>query len=209
MNAIKLSSPLAILILVASCAGESGSDGANSPTAAPSTVSERAVTTSTAVPLTTAEAPMPTPPPDLVITAADYEYLGVPEIVPSGTTIRLVNASTSEFHSAYIIRLPEGDERTEAELTALSPQDLLPHYGPGRGVMQVVIYARPGESQYSMDLGGPRVRAPGRYVIMCFIPVDADPAEMEDQVPWGPPRQTEGVPRHDQVGMFAEFTVEG
>jgi hypothetical protein len=209
MKAIRLSYLLAMLILVASCSGESNSDEAMSTTAAPTTISVAAATTSRVVPSTTTEAPGPTTPPDLVITATDYEYHGVPETVPPGTTIRLVNASNSEFHSAYIIRLPDGDERTREELTAMSPQDLLPHYGPGRGVMQVVIYARPGESQYSMDLGGPRVRAPGRYVIMCFIPVGANPVEMEDQVPWGPPKQTEGVPRHDQVGMFAEFTVEG
>jgi hypothetical protein len=209
MNVMKLSFFVALLLLVASCSGEPSSDEATSTTATPTTISVAAVTTSTVAPPTTTEAPAPTTPPDLVITATDYEYQGVPETVPSGTTIKLVNASTSEFHSAYIIRLPDGDERTREELAAISAQDLLPHFGPGRGVMQVAIYARPGESQYWTDLGGSRVRAPGRYVIMCFIPVGADPAEMEEQVPWGPPQQTEGVPRHDQVGEFAEFTVEG
>ena len=53
------------------------------------------------------------------------------------------------------------------------------------------------------------VRAPGRYVIMCFVPVGADPAEVEEQVRFGPPQQTDGVLRHDQVGQFAEFIVEG
>ena len=204
---------LVVALLATACSGAGAiTNTAATPaaTAAPTTTSALAVTTTTVTPPTTANAALPTTlPPDLVITATDYEFQGVPEIVPAGTTIRLVNASASEFHTAYIIRLDEGDERTEDELTAIVPDDLLPHYGPDRGTMQVVIYARPGESQYGMNLGGPRVRTPGRYVILCLVPMGADPAVVEDQVTWGPPWQTDGVLRHAQVGMFAEFTVEG
>ena len=199
-------------LMGAACSAQPSSTTTAAPPIAdapPTTTAAPAVTTTTLAPPTTTEAPQPTIPPEMVITATDYEFQGVPEIVPSGTKISLVNASTTEFHTAFIIRLPEGDERTREELTAISPQDLLPHFGPGRGVDQAIFHARPGESHYEIRLGGPMVRAPGRYVIMCFVPVGADPAEVEEQVRFGPPQQTDGVLRHDQVGQFAEFIVEG
>ncbi|MDH3731501.1 MAG: hypothetical protein OES13_10345 [Acidimicrobiia bacterium] len=154
----------------------------------------------------------PTTPLEVVITATDYEYLGVPDVVAVGTTIKLMNASSEEFHSAFIIRLDDGDERTAEELTALSVGELAPASGADpnvTGTMQVAMFARPGESEYRTVLGGPRISTPGRYVILCLVPVGADPAEVESQVEFGAPRQIEGVDRHDQVGEFAEFIVEG
>ena len=121
--------------------------------------------TTTAEPTAT-ESPTPTTPLEVVITATDYGYQGVPDVVAVGTTIKLMNASSEEFHSAFIIRLDEGDERTAEELTALSVGELAPASGADpnvTGTMQVAMFARPGESEYRTVLGGPRISTPGSF----------------------------------------------
>ena len=158
----------------------------------------------TTVPLTS---PAITLPPDIEVTAVDYEFQGVPEVVPAGTTLKLVNASSKEFHMMLILRLDAGDERTREELTALSVGDILDSQNNARfGRLVSAVLARPGEPQYFLPVGTGKVSEPGRYVIFCLISVGADPAEAAADAEARAPR---GERPHYQEGMFAEFSVEG
>lgn len=67
----------------------------------------------------------------------------------------------------------------------------------------------PGEAHYAITYGIDILKKPGRYFIFCAVSVGADPAEVRKQVVRGAPGRVEGVPVHYEVGMIAEFTVEG
>jgi hypothetical protein len=151
--------------------------------------------------------PAITSPPDIEVTAVDYGFQGVPETVPAGTTLKLVNASPEEFHIMVVVRLDPGDERTREELMALSVDEIFDPQDELRfGTLASVIFARPGEPQYLAIRGTGRVSQPGRYVIFCLISAGADPAEAAAEAEDGPSR---GAHPHYQEGEFAEFTIEG
>lgn len=199
MTATRWLSVIALFAVVGvACGGSSTTTTAPRATETPATTQAPAPTVTTVAPATTA-------PPRVEITAFDYRYEGVPEVVPAGTTFFLINESLTEFHEAAIIRLDNDDQRTVEELTALSPGELLEN----TGTFQVALLSRPGQMQYAKSPGSATLRTPGRYLIVCSVPLGADPAVVERQVEFGPPAQIEGVPAHYQVTMFAEFFVEG
>ncbi len=72
-----------------------------------------------------------------------------------------------------------------------------------------MIVAPPGEAGFPV-VGDGSLTEPGRYAIMCFIPIGADPAEYlaAAQAATSEPPQVAGGPPHFTAGMFAELTVE-
>lgn len=197
-----------LVMLLAACG--SGDDTA-ADTSVPATPTAPAQTMA-ATTTTTEAGPETTLPTQVEITAADYEFRGIPDVVPAGTRLKLLNASSDEFHMALIIRLDPKDDRTSDELIALDVLDVIDQGAEEfpLGTPQAVMLARPGEPGYATPVGSPVVFNPGRYAVFCLIPVGADPAEAEARADAGPPvpADFEGTIPHYQGGMYAEFTVE-
>ncbi len=134
----------------------------------------------------------------------DYEFVGLPQTVASGTQFTVVNESDSELHELVAVRLPEGEERSVNELAELPPEQL-----GALGHPVTVLLAAPGGPQIAAVGDGTLTQA-GRYAIMCFIPTGADPQEYlqaAEDTEDGPP-QVEGGPPHFMHGMHAELLVE-
>ena len=55
------------------------------------------------------------PDDPIEITAIDYAFVGVPESVPAGTELTLVNDSAVEVHELVAVRLPDDEDRPVAE----------------------------------------------------------------------------------------------
>lgn len=140
----------------------------------------------------------------IVVGAVDFAFEDLPETVPAGTTISLVNESPDELHELVAIRIPDGDDRSVEDLLAVPPEE-----GEEEAPPDLVIVAMPGEEGMPV-LGDGTLTEPGRYAIFCAIPTGADPAEYmaaAEEATEGPP-EVEGGPPHFVHGMLAELTVE-
>jgi hypothetical protein len=142
----------------------------------------------------------------LEVTAVDYAYEGLPDTIAAGTHISLVNATeNNEAHELVAIRIPDDETRSVEELVALPAEEsdaIFANVEPA-----TVILTAPGET----DVPGPvvgdgTINEPGRYAVVCFLPVGGDPAVVLDPNAEGPPESD--APPHVSQGMFAEVTVE-
>ena len=179
----------AAVLLVASCgdAEPAATTAAPAPTAATTT------------------SPAPSAPAEVVVTAVDYGYEGLPTTVTAGTTIVLENSSGGELHEFVAIRLPDDETRSVEELIQLPPEE----FGAFFPFVETVVIAPPGESGFAVE-GTGTLTEPGRYAIICAIPTGADPAEYmaaAAEAEGGPP-EVAGGPPHFVVGMWAEVVVE-
>ena len=141
------------------------------------------------------------------VTGVDYAFEGLPETIEAGTALSFVNGSDAEFHEMVVIAIPEGEERSVEELVALPPEEsdaIFANVEPA-----LVAVAMPGEPGMPV-LGDGTISEPGRYAVVCFVPVGADPeavaAAMQSETS-GPPDLGDGAP-HATQGMWAELTVE-
>jgi plastocyanin len=142
------------------------------------------------------------------VTGVDYAFEDLPETIEAGTTLTFVNASDVEFHEMVVIAIPEGEERSVEELVALPPEEsdaIFANVEPA-----LVTVAMPGEAGLPV-VGDGTIAEAGRYAVLCFIPVGADPevvaAAMQAGGGDGPPDLGDGPP-HVTQGMYAELTVE-
>lgn len=143
----------------------------------------------------------------VAVTAVDYAFEGLPSTVAAGSRITLTNESTAELHEIVGFRVPDGVTQSAEELFNMSDEELAALLG-GEPEPSFVLIASPGEESFPA-VGDGTVTEPGRYVVGCFIPIGADPAEYlaaaaESQ---GGPPQVEGGPPHFTEGMHGEFTV--
>ena len=103
----------------------------------------------------------------LEVTGEDYAFTGIPAEVAAGRVgLRLVNVSaSSEPHELVILRRPDGDARTSADIAALDPETLFADYE-----MVGVAFAEVPAAMMSIvvDL------EPGEYVAICNLPVGGD-----------------------------------
>ena len=135
----------------------------------------------------------------------DYGYLGLPSFVPAGTQGTVTNSAAEELHELVAFALPADEERSVEELTALAPGDLV----AALGEPVTVLLAEPREPAIPA-VGDGTLSDPGRYAIMCFIPIGVEPRVYLDAAAAteeGPP-QVEGGPPHVVNGMFRELIVE-
>lgn len=143
------------------------------------------------------------------VTAQDYSYSGVPELVATGADLTFTNGSEGEFHEMVVLRVVDGETRSVDELLAL-PEAESESLAEFRGV----LVALPGEDAINPEGGDPSITLtePGRYIMICAIPQGADPeavaAAMQAPEGEGPPDLEGGAP-HFTLGMATEFTVEG
>jgi plastocyanin len=141
----------------------------------------------------------------VAVTAVDYAFEGLPSTLEAGTRLSLTNATeNNEVHELVAIRIPDEETRSVAELVQLPEEEIDAIFGSSEPA--TVILAAPGQT----DVPGPVVgdgtlSEPGRYAVVCFIPVGADPAVVLDPNAEGPPESD--APPHAAQGMVAEVTV--
>jgi hypothetical protein len=141
------------------------------------------------------------------VTAQDYSFAGVPEVVASGAELTLTNSSAAEFHEMVVMRIADGENRTIEELLELPEED-----SESLAVVQGLLVALPTEAGFNPEVEGTSltVGEPGRYAMLCFIPQGADPAVVAEAMQGateGPPDLGDGTP-HAFLGMAQEFQVE-
>lgn len=139
------------------------------------------------------------------VVAVDYRFEDLPGSVPQGTRLTLRNESTIELHELVVLRLPDGEERSVDQLLAL-PEEELEFLADSEPTM--VLIAPPGGPGQAV-VGDGSVLEPGRYAVICAIPLGADPAAYIEaaQTSDGPP-DVAGGPPHFAEGMYAELVVE-
>lgn len=123
------------------------------------------------------------------VTATNYEFAGIPESVPAGTTLFTLANEADEFHEIALFAIAEGEERSVEELLALPDEEV-----EGLVTEKAFSLAPPGaESFVTAELEA------GRYVVLCFVPVGATPEALESGEP------LDEADSHFMHGMLAEF----
>lgn len=139
----------------------------------------------------------------LTVDLADFTFGDLPDEVPAGTRLAVESDSEKELHELVAIRLPDDDTRSAEDIVHNGLGELL-----GSGVQPAaVLLAAPGGDQINA-VGDGTLTEPGRYLLLCAIPVGADPAEYlaAAQTSDGPPQVAGGAP-HFTHGMFDELIV--
>jgi len=180
----------AVAVSLAAC-GDDDADTAATLPAATSSVSD-----------TTAHANHQT----VVVDGVDYGFENLPVEVPAGTPLAFRNTSDTEFHEMVVMRIPDGETRSVGQLAALPPAESDAIFA---GAMPALVsVAAPGEEGTAV-LGDGTITEPGRYAVVCFIPVGADPAVVAEAMhseSSTPPDLGDGAP-HISQGMYAELIV--
>jgi hypothetical protein len=141
------------------------------------------------------------------IEGVDYRYDGAPSTIPAGSRLSFDNTSSKELHELVVFRLPDDIDTPLAELVGQPPEQL----EATLGAPVTVMLQPPGAPEPIMAVGDGRLEEPGRYALMCFIPIGADPDEYMAAVAeaeGGKPTGVAGGPPHFTAGMFAELIVE-
>jgi hypothetical protein len=122
----------------------------------------------------------------LTVTAADYEFTGMPSTLAAGEYGIVLENEGVEWHEMLIFKKNEGVEATAQELLDMPEEEAL-----GMVEQKGAAFAGPGESSGTVvDL------EEGDYFAVCFIPVGTTSLDTEGD---GPPHFTEG--------MLLEFSV--
>lgn len=211
---VALAAALAAALVLAAC----GDDDDGDDTATDSTA--EATTTTTTEPTggePTDETDAATPVEDagdggvtdgvLEVHTVDYAFEGLPDSVPAGTRLALVNDSEAELHELVAVRIPDDETRPVEELVTLPDEEIDAIFGAGPPA--TVLLAPPGGEQIDA-VGDGTLGDAGRYALVCFIPTGVDPQEYLDAPPSedGPPEIPNAGPPHVAHGMYAELTVE-
>ena len=147
--------------------------------------------------------------PGVTIRVRDYAFDDVPRTITAGTRIAITNTSANEAHELTAFRLPDNEARDFRELQALEPEELgalLP------GAPALALFAAP-KAKGQLVLGDGLLHEPGRYVLVCFIPIGAKPDDVLTAIkkaaanPDSGPPQIDGGPPHVTAGMIAEIRV--
>jgi len=177
-----------------------------------------AADTTSAAPAAT-EAPMATAPagtepmgsmagdmPVVTVDGVDYGFENLPAEITAGTMLSFQNVSDKEFHEMVVIRIPDEETRSVEELVALTEEEQKAIFGDA--LPALVAVAGPGEAGMPV-LGDGTIAEPGRYAVVCFIPIGADPAAVAEamQTESSEPPDLGGGPPHVTAGMFAEVLV--
>ncbi len=147
----------------------------------------------------------PDAPSTATVRLVDFGFEDLPESVPAGTKLEIVNESTVELHELVAFRLPDDEQRPLSELMALPQPEVMSIMGEPKTVL---LQAPGGETIPAVGDG--TLGEPGRYVLLCAIPTGVDPAEYLEAAATsqGGPPQVQGGPPHLAHGMVAELTVD-
>lgn len=143
--------------------------------------------------------------PDVVeITAVDYGFEGLPDMVPAGTRLSLTNDG-NEPHELVAMRIPDTETRSVEELLQLPQPELMAILGADAEPATVILSAHGTTDTPGAVVGDGTLTEPGRYAIVCFLPVGSDDSILDPEAD-GPPESD--APPHITQGMFAELVVE-
>ena len=137
----------------------------------------------------------------LEITAIEYEFEGVPESVPAGTTLSLANIG-AEPHQIVALLLPASETRSVQEIAALSDEEQSAIFGGEPDPATVLLAASGTTDTPGAVAGDGSLTEPGRYALICFLPVGAT----DDILNAGGPPEGE-FESHVDRGMVAELNV--
>jgi len=129
------------------------------------------------------------------VTASEYAFAGVPTTSAPGLRSFELSNKGKEVHEISILRINDDETASLRELLTQSPEQVMAKVQPvGLG------FANPGETSFAVvDL------QPGRYAVVCFVPVGLTPAVAEAaEKGQGPPP---GGPPHASRGMAVEVNV--
>jgi len=137
----------------------------------------------------------------IVVTAVDWGFEGLPDEVPAGTRLSLANEG-EEPHELVAIRIPDEETRPVSEIVALPMDELGAIFGGEPEPATVILSAHGQTDTPGAVVGDGTLTEPGRYAIVCFLPVGSDDSILESE---GPPEGD--APPHVSQGMFAELVV--
>lgn len=143
----------------------------------------------------------PTDRGTVTVTAVDWGFEGLPDSVPAGTKLSLSNEG-EEPHELVAMRIPDSETRPVSELVRLPEEELGAVFGEAMPAT-VILSARGQTDTPGPVVGDGTLTEPGRYAIVCFLPVGADDSILESE---GPPESD--APPHVSQGMFAELVVD-
>jgi hypothetical protein len=189
---------LGVALLMSACGGDD--DDATDTTAVTETTG---VTETTADPgSSTTAAPAGE---TFEVTGVDYAFEGLPETMPAGGMLTFTNASAVEAHELVVVRIPDEETRPVSELIELPNEELATVF-PQDAPPALVSIAGPNAEGMAV-VGDGTISEPGRYAVVCFIPVGADPETIMSPDVTTPPGEQPGPP-HALSGMYAELIVE-
>ncbi len=142
----------------------------------------------------------------VAVELADFSFEGLPDTVPAGTRLTVMNSSPTELHKLSALPLPDDEDRSVDELIALPGAELA-------AILRVrpstVLVAGPGGPQVN-EVGDGTLSEPGRYLLICAVPVGLDPAEYLNalQGDGRRPQITGAGAPHFKHGMVADIVVE-
>lgn len=143
---------------------------------------------------------------NVTVTGVDYGFQDLPATLAAGSRLSFKNASDKELHEMVAIRLPDSETRPVSELITL-PEEELGEINETEPAF--VFVAMPNEDGEAV-VGDGELTEPGRYAILCFIPVGANPdvlmEAMRSQNEGPPPEALQGEP-HAARGMVGEIRV--
>ena len=145
-------------------------------------------------------------PKEVAVTGVDYAFQGLPKTVSAGTTFTFRNGSTKEPHEMLLFHVPAGEKRSLEELLALPEEEAGKAVGDPVGVAVAPTPGGPG----TVVEGELVAKEPGRYLVLCALPVGADPQAIRDAMESDgpPPDDPNAGPPHFTKGMVQEVTVK-
>lgn len=158
---------------------------------------------------TIADGPVDDGDDTVIVTLADYEFRDLPDSIPAGTQLSVVNVADEELHELVAFRLPDDEDRSVEDLINLPPDEFGAVMG-SLGEPETVLLAAPGGPQIHA-VGDGTLDEAGRYAIFCMIPIGVEPAvylQAAEEGGEGPPQIEGAGPPHITAGMYAEITVE-
>lgn len=196
-------------LLVGGCGGNDTAAGGHAGTS--TTVPASEIAPGSTAPLgeqrtTTTTTSLASAPMVVEVELADFSFDGLPASVPAGTRLTVTNSSPVELHKLSALPLPPGEDRSVEELLALpgAEQAAILRVTPA-----TVLVAGPGGPQVA-EIGDGTLTVPGRYLLICAVPVGLDPDEYLDALAGDgrrPRVSGDGAP-HFRLGMVADIVVE-
>jgi hypothetical protein len=195
----------AVVAIVLTACGDDDDDSASDATTA-TTAAASATTAAGSTDTTAATANGQT----VTVKAIDYEFQGLPATVAPGTKFTLENDAPSTLHEMVALKLPAGETRSVDEILAL-PQEEQDKIIPEDQPPAFVLLAQPNKGEVIPAVGDGTVTEPGRYLVICGIPIGVTPEQYlaaANSGGDGPPDIPGAGPPHFTKGMIGEFTVK-
>jgi hypothetical protein len=129
--------------------------------------------------------------PQIQVTGIEYEFQGLPKTLPTGPVAFQFTDNGAEFHELEVVRLKSKDSLKK--IVGLSEKE------QRKKVEEVAgTFASQGQTAYAfVDFS-----KPGRYGVVCHLPVGATSEQALEQA------EKKHAKSHAQKGMYATITVE-